>query len=190
MELIKTGNSSLLKFKFEKINYLKKICDEINDKLKVKPEIYIYNKICRQKRNVGFFSNKSKGYYYSGKLAKSIPLTKKLEKLMAYINKIFESNFNGILINKYCDGNDYISAHCDDEKNIGICGVVAISYGATRLFRIRDKKTKNIVLDCPLESGDIIIMNGDFQKEFTHEIPIDKKVKEERYSLTFRHHLV
>ena len=33
-------------------------------------------------------------------------------------------------------------------------------------------------------------MAGNFQKEFTHEIPIEKKVKEVRYSFTFRTHLV
>jgi len=31
-------------------------------------------------------------------------------------------------------------------------------------------------------------MGGNFQKEFTHEIPVEKKIKEVRYSLTFRKH--
>lgn len=33
-------------------------------------------------------------------------------------------------------------------------------------------------------------MGGNFQKEFTHEIPIEKKITDTRYSLTFRKHLV
>ena len=33
-------------------------------------------------------------------------------------------------------------------------------------------------------------MKGEFQKEFTHEIPVQKKVKNCRYSLTFRKHLI
>jgi len=32
-------------------------------------------------------------------------------------------------------------------------------------------------------------MVGNFQKEFTHEIPIEKKVKGTRFSFTFRRHL-
>ena len=32
-------------------------------------------------------------------------------------------------------------------------------------------------------------MGGNFQKEFTHEIPIEKKVLDTRYSLTFRRHM-
>ena len=43
-------------------------------------------------------------------------------------------------------------------------------------------------MDIPTTSNSIIHMGGDFQKEFTHGIPVEKKVKEERYSLTFRKH--
>jgi len=32
-------------------------------------------------------------------------------------------------------------------------------------------------------------MQGEFQKEFTHEIPIQKKILDERISLTFRKHI-
>ena len=38
------------------------------------------------------------------------------------------------------------------------------------------------------ESGKIIHMGGEFQREFTHEIPIEKKKQGLRYSFTFRHH--
>ena len=36
----------------------------------------------------------------------------------------------------------------------------------------------------------IIQMGWDFQKEFTHGIPIEKKVRKSRYSLTFRTHTI
>ena len=67
-------------------------------------------------------------------------------------------------------------------------GVVAISYGSSRIFRIRDKKTKTIVNDFYTENNSILHMGGDFQKEFTHEIPIEKGIIEPRYSFTFRKH--
>ena len=38
------------------------------------------------------------------------------------------------------------------------------------------------------KSYEIIHMGGNFQKEFTHEIPIEKKIKEKRISFTFRYH--
>jgi len=110
------------------------------------------------------------------------------ERYFAIVNIIYHTNFNGILINKYLNGNDYISAHSDSESNCDVNGVVAISYGSTRKFRIRDKKTKTIVGDFPLNHAEMLIMGGDFQKEFTHEIPIEKKIKEPRISFTFRKH--
>jgi alkylated DNA repair dioxygenase AlkB len=45
------------------------------------------------------------------------------------------------------------------------------------------------VMDVPLPSGMLVHMGGDFQKEFTHEVPIEKKIREGRYSFTFRQHL-
>ncbi len=91
-------------------------------------------------------------------------------------------------MNKYINGNDYIGAHSDDETSLDKCSVVCISYGAVRKFRIKDKKTKKTVIDIPTISNNILHMGGDFQKEFTHEIPIEKKIKEVRYSFTFRKH--
>ena len=40
------------------------------------------------------------------------------------------------------DGNDYIGAHRDAEENLSAHGVVALSLGAGRKFRIRDYRTK------------------------------------------------
>tara|TARA_A100001015_G_scaffold239982_2_gene273527 strand:+ start:807 stop:1259 length:453 start_codon:yes stop_codon:yes gene_type:complete len=145
-------------------------------------------KVCHQRRCVGFFSDQSIGYYYSNNLAKSKKMTPSLIKLLDTINHIYNSEYNGILINKYKSGEDYISAHSDDEKNLDKSGVVAISFGAKRKFRIRDKNTKKIVNDFYLNSGEMLQMGGNFQKEFTHEIPIEKKIKTERISFTFRKH--
>jgi alkylated DNA repair dioxygenase AlkB len=109
--------------------------------------------------------------------------------LLNTINEKFDSQFNGILVNRYKDGSENIGAHSDDEKNLDEIGVVCISYGAARTFRIRNKSTKEKVLDVLTEDNKIIHMGGDFQKEFTHEIPVQKKVLGTRYSFTFRKHL-
>ena len=66
--------------------------------------------------------------------------------------------------------------------------VATISYGATRKFRIRNKQTKQIVLDYPLETGTLLIMQGEFQSEFTHEIPKELTIHNPRISITFRRH--
>lgn len=155
------------------------------------PPIVVFGRVCHQQRSVGFYSNESIGYKYSNKLNPSRPLTAPLQELLDFINDKFKTDFNGILINMYANGEEYIGKHSDDELGLNKdCGVIAMSFGAVRKFRIRDKNTGNIVLDLPTSNYQIIQMAGCFQDEFTHEIPIEKKIKDRRFSFTFRKHLI
>jgi alkylated DNA repair dioxygenase AlkB len=158
--------------------------------LEEQPEIIVYGKKCKQHRNIGFFSDESIGYRYSKKLMHSKPMSPCMERLLNVINKTLDADFNGILVNKYMNGNDYIGAHSDDESGLDKVGVVSISYGAERIFRIRDKKTKKIICNEVTTHCSVLHMGGDFQKIYTHEIPIQKKVKNSRISFTFRKHIV
>jgi alkylated DNA repair dioxygenase AlkB len=186
--LIKTDNSFLTVQTYSSIELLEDCVKDVESKLLVKPKIYIYGKEATQHRNIGFFSDESIGYRYSNQLAKSQALTPVLKKLLDEVNELYDADFNGILINKYVDGNDYIGKHSDDEKNLSNIGVVSLSYGSTRKFRVRDKKTNKIVKDVLIKHNQIMHMGGNFQKEFTHEIPIEKKITTPRYSFTFRKH--
>ena len=169
---------------------LEKCIIDIEPQLELKPEIIIFGKKCKQQRNIGFFSDKSKGYKYSNKTMESKPLTKSISELLDIVNNELGTQFNGILVNKYMDGNDYISAHSDDESGLDLIGVISISYGAERIFRIRKKDTKQIIYDTLTTHCSILHMGGNFQKLYTHEIPIQKKIKEPRISFTFRKHNV
>ena len=189
--IIKTKNSELNLYDLDKyvLDLMSDIVDEIKDRLIKNPEIKIYGKTAYQRRSVGFFSDESIGYKYSWKFMKSQFLSEGLKYLLEYINVKFKSDFNGVLVNYYINGNEYIGKHSDDEKSLDNIGVIMISYGAIRKFRIREKKTNKIVKDVLTKQNKIIQMSGDFQKEFTHEIPVEKKVKTSRYSFTFRKHL-
>mgnify|MGYP006151076027 CR=1 FL=1 len=192
-EEIKTDNSALILHDLpeEMCKLIPCIIDVIKDLLIINPKIKIFGKDAMQRRSVGFFSNESIGYKYSGKTMPAIKLTDDLMMLLYYVNSTFGSIFNGILVNYYLDGNEYIGRHSDNERGINKeVGVISISYGAVRKFRIRDKITNKIIKDIPTNPGKIIQMMGDFQREFTHEIPIEKKVKLGRYSFTFRYHTV
>jgi alkylated DNA repair dioxygenase AlkB len=145
-----------------------------------------------RRRNIGFFSDESAGYKYSGQMSASIPLSQApiIKTLLDGVNVSLNTKFNGILVNQYTDGTKYIGAHSDDESALDKTSnrVASISFGSTRTFRVRDKATKQVVLDYPQASGTLLIMEGQFQKQFTHEVPIQKTVPGERISVTFRHH--
>lgn len=185
---IQTEKSYLSAYSVEIDDLLEQCVKEVEDKLIVNPPIMVYGRKAIQHRSIGFFSNVSEGYYYSRQLTRSMPLTHNLENLLSLVNTKFNSDFNGILVNKYPDGTHYIGKHSDDENSLSNIGVVSISYGATRKFRIRDKLTNQIIRDIPTTSKEIWIMGGDFQKEFTHEIPVEKRIKNSRISFTFRKH--
>lgn len=188
--IISTEKSFLSTGFFKDIQLIQRCVVDVSICLIEKPKITVYGKLCCQNRSVGFFSDSSNGYKYSGQIAKSLPLTENLRELLSEINRIFSSDFNGILVNRYTGGGDYIGKHSDNEKELDPkAGVVSLSYGAVRKFRIREKQSKLIEKDILTESGMLIQMGGQFQKEFTHEIPVETKVKDTRYSFTFRRHI-
>lgn len=190
--ILRTAKSALILHDIDPAicELIRKCVETVDTELDKNPQIIVYDKVCYQHRSIGFYSDTSKGYNYSSTLRPSKKMHPCLLELISYINTKFNYDYNGILINKYTDGNDYIGKHSDNERCLDAkIGVVAISYGAVRKFRIRNKITGKIEIDVPTDPGKIIQMAGDFQKEFTHEIPIEKKVKDVRYSLTFRKHL-
>jgi len=71
---------------------IKKCIEEVKDELLVKPPIQLYGKTVYQQRNIGFFSNNSIGYYYSGQLAKAKLLQPHSSELMQIINDRFGTN--------------------------------------------------------------------------------------------------
>lgn len=187
--LIDTGRSRFFVIKNFTPNYF----DEISKlTLEYEPPIVVHGKQCNQRRNIGFFSNESEGYRYSRQIIKSQPLIDQIMiDLLAKVNETLDTTFNGILVNEYIDGTKYVSKHPDSEAGLDKkrSSVAGIAYGATRIFRIRDIKSGELILDHLHEPCSLIVMDGDFQKEFTHEIPSQKKIKDCRISLTFRHHL-
>ena len=187
-KVLEAENAFLGVCHLENPELLEKCVEEVSGKLLKNPQIMIYGKVAFQHRSIGFFSNESEGYRYSGQLAASQSLTPNLSQLLECVNQMFGAKFNGILVNQYENGEDSIGAHSDDERYLDTAGVVSVSLGESRTFRIRDKKTKKIVLDVASDSGKIIFMAGEFQKLFTHEIPTEKKKKNPRISFTFRRH--
>jgi len=158
------------------------------------PKGKLFGKEITFHRSIGFFTNSDKGYKFSGQTIKTGNLCDVLQQLIDKVNAKLNIQSNGILVNVYNSGLDYISAHSDNEKELGVNPTVAaitlnLPHGQSRTFRIRDKTTKKIVLDVLTTHGQLLVMGGKFQANYTHEIPIEKNKDGIRVSLTFRTHV-
>lgn len=107
--------------------------------------------------------------------------------------KYSDFKWNGALVNWYPTGEDYISQHSDDEKdlckNAPIC---SFSFGSERTFLIQKKDGIKVFIDelkIPTKHQSMISMCGSMQKEFKHGIPKTKKsepVPGSRINITIR----
>lgn len=135
-----------------------------------------------------WYADKDVQYQYSGiKLKHNLwnPLLKKIKK---EIEKVTGKEFNSVLINFYRDGNDYVSWHSDDEKELGPDPIIAsVSFGATRKFNIKHKYEKeDPTTSIFLDGGSLLVMKNGVQNNYVHQISKTKKFVGERISLTFR----
>ena len=62
--------------------------------------------------------------------------------------------------------------------------IVSLSFGVARDFRI--KRNGGLSQFVPLQHGDIFVMDGLFQTEFTHAIDEAPRVTQGRINFTFR----
>lgn len=176
---IKTQSSFLNIYTFEDDNLLDKCIEECKDKLEDVGT-----------RRVSFFSDViTENYMYGDvRVCMSQKLTPSLSKILDIINVKFDSDYNGIIINYYKDGSNYIEKH-SDSQNHPPNGVLLISYGNKRNFRVYDKKTDVKVSDIDLIHGEMIHMGGDFQSEFTHDVEQDFSITTDRYSISFHKYM-
>lgn len=155
------------------------------------PEVCLFGKTMRMRRSVGFFSDADgdAGYAYSGQVTRAQPLTDPLRDLLRKTNTELHTAFNGLLINSYADGTETIGAHSDSPEGLADDGSVAcLSLGAERIFRVRHKSKHAKPFDVTTRHGQLLMMENEFQNEFTHEVPVQKKIGGQRISITFRVH--
>lgn len=154
--------------------------------------VNVYGKKLPQRRKSCYIADENHPYKYSGVVRNPsnwvvpvIEMKKNLDDLVKKI-KPLHPKLNAVLLNRYKDGDDYIGKHSDDEKDLNPDAfIVSVSLGATRDFIFTHKET-NEKVSIELESGSVILMGGDCQKNWKHEIPKRKKVKDPRINLTFR----
>jgi alkylated DNA repair dioxygenase AlkB len=148
----------------------------------------LYPNTPRQRQQARWSCSMGAEYRYSGAVHPKSDWTQPIEDIMKRVNDTFGTNFNACLLNKYDDGNQHISAHSDDERQLAPGGkVLGISLGAERTLELRHKTNLGTVVRCLLPPASCFMMEGKhFQRNWTHAIPKDKSTKP-RISLTFRH---
>jgi alkylated DNA repair dioxygenase AlkB len=125
-------------------------------------------------------------YSYSGIRLEPRAWSSDLEELKNRCETEAGRVFNSCLVNLYRDGRDSMGWHADDEPELGVQPVIAsVSFGQTRAFRMRHRETKHVV-DISLEHGSLLIMSGDTQHRWVHEIPKTAKPVGQRINLTYR----
>lgn len=92
--------------------------------------------------------------------------------------------YNAALCNLYRNGDDSVGLHADAEPEMGPV-IASVSLGAQRLFRLK-RTGGGVVFSERLPSGSLLIMAGETQKRFRHEVPKEPAITEPRINLTFR----
>lgn len=163
--------------------YLARLLSDIHWK---QESMKMYGKEIPFPRLTAWYGDQDKSYSFSGITLQPHPWSPGLLQIKKDIEPIADVSFNSVLLNRYRDGNDSISWHTDAEKELGKNPVIAsVNFGAERKFQLKHKETKER-FDIVLQHGSLLIMQGELQHYWKHQIPKSKRVKEERVNLTFR----
>ena len=146
----------------------------------------IYGKQVEFPRLTAWYGNDDKPYSFSGITLKPIAWIDEILEIKTRIEPTANITFNSVLLNLYRDGKDSISWHTDAEPELGRNPIIAsVNFGATRTFQLRHTITKQKI-EIELSHGSLLIMKGELQHYWQHQVPKTKKTMGERINLTFR----
>ena len=112
--------------------------------------------------------------------------TPELSAIRELVSSSAQVSFNSVLLNLYRDGSDSVSWHSDDEEELGAEPTIAsMSLGATRRFRLRERRTRES-LGLDLADGSLLLMSGASQRDWEHCLTKTKRAVGPRINLTFR----
>ena len=149
--------------------------------------ITVYGKTYPQPRLTALYAINTLPYKYSGINMYPLPMSPLLSQIQERINKVCNSKFTSVLLNQYRDGKDSNGWHSDDEKELGKHPIIAsLSFGAERFFYLKHRKQKELRLKILLKSGSLLIMEGETQSNWLHQIAKTRRPVGKRINLTFR----
>jgi alkylated DNA repair dioxygenase AlkB len=149
--------------------------------------IKFFGKTVDVPRLTAWYGDEGTRYIYSG--IENVPLswTPPLLEVKRAVEPPSGVVFNSVLLNRYRTGKDSVSWHADDEPEFGDQPVIAsVSFGGTRTFQLKHKRRKELKGSIELTHGSLLVMRGETQTNWLHQVPKTAKPVEERLNLTFR----
>src|SRR5690606_27068782 len=119
-----------------------------------------------------------KDYEYTGRVNPALPFETltvpipKVEALVSWCRERIDDRLNGLLRNWY-DGSlgHYIGKHRDSRtRMVSGAPIVTISFGESRVFRLRPWKGSTRAVDFPARNGSVFVMPFDTNLAWTHEV--------------------
>jgi alkylated DNA repair dioxygenase AlkB len=146
-------------------------------------EVRVYGKWHKPRRQVAWYGTAN--YRYSGQVKTAQPWLPVLLEIKAKVEELTKDSYQGVLLNYYPDGLAGMRWHADNEQELVSNAVIAsVSFGATRRFDLRHQDGETFSIN--LEDGSVLIMAGELQHYWKHQVPVQRKIKEPRINLTFR----
>lgn len=150
-----------------------------------RPQLAMFGNIVPEPRESAWHSDVTT-YAYSGVERVAHPMSPLLRQLAEQCSAVTQTDFNGVLVNYYKDGNDHLGWHADNEIVNGPEPTIAsISLGAERRFDFRHNQTGEVV-KVLLPHGSLLVMSGLSQTCWQHRIPKETHLTQSRINLTFR----
>ena len=149
--------------------------------------IWMFGKQILQPRLTALYGDPKVRYGYSGIAMEALPFTEVLEKIKVRLQEFTNLEFTHVLCNFYRDGQDSMGWHRDNEPVLGRNPTIgSLTFGATRSFQLRPCGKKEPKLSLELSHGSLLLMGGESQHFWEHQLPKTKKVLAPRINLTFR----
>lgn len=151
------------------------------------PQVRVFGRWHPVPRQVAWYADPGVVYGYAGLDHAALPWTPLLQRIREDIEAACGQAFNGVLLNRYRDGQDSMGWHSDDEASLGANPLIAsLNLGAARRFDFRRKGTSRIGHSLELGHGSLLVMAGATQHHWQHQIAKTRKASGLRLNLTFR----
>lgn len=149
--------------------------------------ITVFGKNHLQPRLTALYGNEGKPYSYSNIVMQPHPWNAILTYIKEEVEILCHEKFTTVLLNLYRDGRDSNGWHADNEKELGRNPTIAsVSFGAERSFHLQHNSIKEAKQKITLGHGSLLIMKGETQHFWKHQIPKTNKPIPPRINLTFR----